>query len=664
MFETKLRNDGYGVLASEGQAGVVNSKGGHTVVLEAAGTYTLKEHFPDPAEVGAYQIIIQPNMHSSQFIGYHANGPADNSATPDGSVNELTSQQVALVVGIREPDSATGAYALVLANATMADVRGCEVFINELMIDHDPDYGSHFTNIPPLMLYNPFGVQSTESPAFVRRSLPYLPNMFIDSTPGFTTNIPWWSIVHKVAPDNADADRFNHLSWHRLDNYYEFLRASNGSIASQITLAGYPSFYPDLYSEILENISLTPVCNVVSVASTVITVDDARGFPKQPYYGMVLEYIDATGIRRTHTYTERSSYDSSNMNKPKQFTIVANSDFTSNLTAGTGIRLSRAYDFRPANTILNDSETSIITRTLPQTLAGSRDTNSLHMADAYLCLWHPNLGRPHTFYSDASRTWLNPLTDRAINQKPLNSMPEHFETVHYHDATYYASMGPFALRMKTAMPPTEAQSTYYTATSASVSSTTVTATGTIMAGWPTSGTNTVYVNSGSEEETFTYTGGGAGGTTLTGCVNVIGTPLTTMASGNHSLRYYKTADLAADGSHTRQVVSHTGNTITTNGGEAIGNEDYIFVDGRMYQVNGNVAEGDTSVVVFDTLPTSNRCRFYHIHWCRRRTSKLLKLLIPPLAQGLCKVDSRTAPIQPPRVCSITFGRVVAVVGHW
>ena len=601
MFETKLRNDGYGVLASEGDAGVTNSKGGHTIVLEAAGTYTLKEHFPDPAEVGAYQIIIQPNMHSSQFIGYHANGPAND--VPNGSVSELTSQQVALVVGIREPDSRYGAYALVLANATMADVRGCEIFVNELMIDHDPDHGSHFTNIPPLMLYNPLGVQATESPAFVRRSLPYYPSMFVDATPGFTTNIPWWSIVHKVGPDNADADRFNHLSWHRLDNYYEFLRASSGSIASQITLAGYPSFYPDLYSEILENISLTPVCTVVSVASTVITVDDARGFPKQPYYGMVLEYTDTTGTRRTHTYTERSGYDSSLMNKPKQFTIVANSTFTDNLTAGTKIRLSRAYDFRPANTILSDSETSIINQTLSQTLAGSRDTNSLHMADAFLCLWHPNLGRPHTFYSDASRTWLNPLTDRAINQKPLNSMPEHFETVHYHDATYYASMGPFALRMKTAMPPTEAQSTYYTATSASVSSTTVTATGTIMAGWPTSGTNTVYVNSGSEEEIFTYTGGGAGGTTLTGCVNVKGTPLTTMASGNHSLRYYKTADLAADGSHTRQVVERTNSTtITTNGGEAIAADSYIIVEGRMYQVNASgVAEGGTSIVVYDTL---------------------------------------------------------------
>ena len=441
MFETKLRNDGYGVLASEGQAGVINATGGHTIALEAAATYTLKQHFPDPSEVGSYQIIIQPNLHSSQLLGYHANGPAGD--VPNQSVNELTSQQVALVVGIREPDTATGSYGLVLANATMADVRGCEVFINEMMIDHDPDYGSQFTNIPPLMLYNSLGVQGTEKPAFLRRSLPYHTNMFIDATPGFTTNIPWWSIVHKIGPDNTDAVAFRHLSWHRLDNYYEFLRANAGSMASQITLGGYPSLYPDIYSEILENISLNPVCEVVSTTSTVISVDDARGFPKQPYYGMLLEYTDVNGIRRTHTYTERSGYDASLMNKPKQFTIVANTTFTSNLTAGTKLRLTRAFDFRPANAILTDQNTSVLAHSINNMITGSRDTNSLHMADAFLCLWHPNLGRPHTFYSDSSRTWLNPLTDRAIDQKPLNNMPEHFETIHYHDATYYASKGPF-----------------------------------------------------------------------------------------------------------------------------------------------------------------------------------------------------------------------------
>jgi hypothetical protein len=450
MFETKVKYDGYGVLASKGQAGVVNSKGGHTIVLEAGATYTLKHHFPDPSEVGAYQIIIQPNVHKSQFYGYHENGSA--TGLPDGSVNELTGQQVALVIGIREPDSATGGLGLVLAEATMADVRGCEVFINEVMLDHDPDYGGQLANIPPLLLYNALGVQGTEAPAFTRRSLPYHPGMFVDATPGFTTNIPWWSIVHKISPEDSSAVGFRHLTWHRIDNYYEFLRAGAGSIACQLTLAGYPSNYPDFYSTILENISLSPVAVVKSVSSTLITVDDARGFPKVPYYGMKLEYTDADGIRRTHTYTERSGNDATYMNKPYRFTITASSNFTSNLTVGTKIRLTRAYDFRPAGKLMKESKSSIFTRMLPQLLQGSRDTNSLHMADAYLCLWNPNLGRPHTFYSDATRTWLSPTGDRAVNRKPLNSLPEHYETIHYHDATYYNSLGPFTFAIKTPRP--------------------------------------------------------------------------------------------------------------------------------------------------------------------------------------------------------------------
>ena len=450
MFETKVKYDGYGVLASKGQAGVVNSKGGHTIVLEAGATYTLKHHFPDPSEVGAYQIIIQPNVHKSQFYGYHENGGA--TGLPDGSVNELTGQQVALVIGIREPDSATGGLGLVLAEATMADVRGCEVFINEVMLDHDPDYGGQLANIPPLLLYNALGVQGTEAPAFTRRSLPYHPGMFVDATPGFTTNIPWWSIVHKVSPEDSSAVGFRHLTWHRIDNYYEFLRAGAGSIACQLTLAGYPSNYPDFYSTILENVSLSPVAVVKSVSSTLITVDDARGFPKVPYYGMKLEYTDADGIRRTHTYTERSGNDATYMNKPYRFTITASSNFTNNLTVGTKIRLTRAYDFRPAGKLMKESKSSIFTRMLPQLLQGSRDTNSLHMADAYLCLWNPNLGRPHTFYSDASRTWLSTTADRAVNRKPLNSMPEHYETIHYHDATYYNSLGPFTFAIKTSRP--------------------------------------------------------------------------------------------------------------------------------------------------------------------------------------------------------------------
>ena len=72
---------------------------------------------------------------------------------------------------------------LVLAEATMADVRGCEIIINEVIPDLEPDAGSQFTNIPTLGLYNPLGVDETASPAFTRRSLPYRPNMFIQTTP-------------------------------------------------------------------------------------------------------------------------------------------------------------------------------------------------------------------------------------------------------------------------------------------------------------------------------------------------------------------------------------------------------------------------------------------------------------------------------------------------
>ena len=396
-------------------------------------------------------------------------------------MDELTSQQVALVIGIREPDSSTGALALVLANATMADVRGCEVFINEVMVDIDPDFGSQFTNLPPMTLFNSFGVNATESPSLSRRSLPYSVNTYTEATPGFTSNIPWYSIVHEVGPDDSTAEGFRHLSWHKLDNYYEFTRTSTGSIATQLTLAGYPSNYPDIYSEVLENVSLNPVCVVETVTSTVITVDDARGFPKTPYYGNKLEYTDANGVIRTHTYTERSGYDATNMNKPKQFTIVANSTFTSNLTAGTKLRLTRAYNFRKAGTILTDATASPAPTTITPFLQGTRDTNSLHLADAFLCLWHPNLGRPHTFYSDSTRTWLSPTGDRAVDKKPYNSMPEHFETIHYHDASYYASLGPFALHMKTPKPPEQAvKSGGYRTVQSTTSSTIVTDAGTAL----------------------------------------------------------------------------------------------------------------------------------------------------------------------------------------
>ena len=441
MFETKIRYDGYGILASVGIAGEVNQKGGHTILLEAAGNYTQDKHFPDPAEVGAYQIIIQPNTHANQLVGHHYYG----------SVNSLTGQQVNTVIGVKSADNTTGALGLVLAEATQADVRGCEIFINEVMLDQNPDFGEQLANIAPLALYNQFGTAGTESPAFTRRAFGYSPSLFSNSTPGYTVNIPWWSIVHKNGPD-SNATGFRHLSHHRLDNYYELSRSTLGSIGVQLTIAGYPSIYPDIYSHILQNTSLNPRCTFVSKTGTTVTVDNATLFPETPYYGQLLEYTDADGIRQTTSYTRREGLQAGTLNENYKFTDVSSSNnpFWTKLTVvGTEIRLTRAYDMLPAGDILTNSKKSIFTHILPQVLTGTRDTTSLHIPDAYLCLWNPNLGRPHTFYSDSSRTWLNLTGDRAVDKKPYNSMPEHFETIHYQDSIHAMSLGPFDLRIKT-----------------------------------------------------------------------------------------------------------------------------------------------------------------------------------------------------------------------
>ena len=232
-----------------------------------------------------------------------------------------------------------------------------------------------------------------------------------------------------------------------------FIRANAGSIGAQLTLAGYPSLHPNIYDSVMRNISLNPHCVLVSNTTTVLTVDDASGFPIEPLYGEVLSYIDANGIRRTATWTSRSGFDATNMNKPKLITLTgAQADFTNNLTAGTIIRLSKQNDtFRDAAEIFTDSERSILTRTLPQTLQGSRDTNSLHVPDAYICLWSPNLGRPNAKYLEGgiSPTDGFHALGTSTSEMPLNHMPQHFETVHYHDSTYYASLGPFALHIET-----------------------------------------------------------------------------------------------------------------------------------------------------------------------------------------------------------------------
>jgi len=74
-------------------------------------------------------------------------------------------------------------------------------------------------------------------------------------------------------------------------------------------------------------------------------------------------------------------------------------------------------------------------------------------------MWHPNLGRPYTYYSDnSSRSFYSATgtADSPVNKASLNNIPEHFETIHYHDFFYAASKGPFALGMKWVAPPHDA----------------------------------------------------------------------------------------------------------------------------------------------------------------------------------------------------------------
>ena len=473
LTETKVKYEGYGIAASVGAAGTKNAAGGHELVLEAAGTYTLNNHFPDPMEVGAYQIVIQPNLFKQQLKGFHANGPATD--VPDGSVVELTGQQVNTVIAIEQDISTNGSYTLILADAIMADVRGCEVIVNEVILDIEPDSGSHFTNLPSLALYNPLGLQETASPSFTRRSLPYRPGMFSSATPGRTVNIPWWGILHKDGAGASGAEKFRHLEWHKPDNYYELCRASYGCIGAQITLGGYPTSFLDIYEVHRRNRSMNPNCVVISNnGSSTITVDDNSLFPVVPYYGENLEYTK-DGITYTATYSNRTgTLTHATLGASTTFSGVSGSaEFWANISAGTIIKLTRPYGTQGSDKVFTDSLTSIVTRNLPQIANGSRDTNSLHLPDAYLCMWHPNLGRPFTWYSDTAtggtRNFYDKtgVADTPVDKKPYNMLPEHFETVHYQDFNYVASKGPFGLAMKWISPPGSAglsdDGTIYTA---------------------------------------------------------------------------------------------------------------------------------------------------------------------------------------------------------
>jgi len=452
MFESGVKYDGYGILASSDGtsttlAATVNKAGGHSIVLEAASEYTQGRHFPDPAEVGAYQIVIQPNVFDNQLIGYHNNSGA-----------ALTSQQINTVIGIKmdsngNVDGAKGGLTLVLAKATQADVRGCEVFINEAILDISNDQGSQFTNIPPLMLYNHVGIQLTESPTFTRKGFPYS-KMFSDATPAHTLHIPWWSILHKNAIKHngsalSEATNYRKLSQYSPEDYYMFMRSTFGSVGSQLTINGYTSLYFDIYDKYNKSISLNPKCTVVSFNTNgTIVVDNANTFPMYPYYQQRIQYTGKNGTIYTKTLTSVSGDTAATINIPKTLTLGAKSGadgFWDNIYDDAILTLTHSYNTLPAGELLTNKRKSVFANILPDIINGNQDTYSNHVPDAFLCMWHPNLGRPNTYFSDnTSRSWKG----NAVNKAAYNSLPEHFETIHYHDFTHAMSTGPFDYLIK------------------------------------------------------------------------------------------------------------------------------------------------------------------------------------------------------------------------
>ena len=451
LTETKIRFDGYGIADDSASC---NKAGGHRIQLEAGTNYNTQFHFPDPAEVGAYQIVIQPNLFSKQFMGNNENttfasleAPEDPSGA-NTTVTVLTDQLVATVVGMMNRD-------LILSEATMADVRGCEIYLNEIMLDIDPSTREQFTNIPTLGLTNPFGVNATSSGAFTRRSLPYHPNMFHRATPGLTTTIPWWAVAY------ASSTIFGVGAWkgtehYHPDDYYHFCRSTLGAVGVQTTMLGYPSHYLDVYSDYLT--ALTPIATIQEATAGsapnygTVKVNNNTLFPVAgfDYFNQQLVIIDAGGVERRATWEKKGVISGVGATDGAVvFTKVQEIDggFFAAAVAGATLRMTTKYGNSLSENIFTKSKESVATRNLPQLLSGTRDTNSLHLPDAYLCMWHYNLGRPMTWFSDSTSDRAS-KNDPAVDKKAYNHAPEHFEMVHYHEFAYAMSDGPFSFRAK------------------------------------------------------------------------------------------------------------------------------------------------------------------------------------------------------------------------
>ena len=345
LTETKLRFDGYGIADDTAS---YNAAGGHRIQLETGTNYNTAFHFPDPAEVGAYQIVIQPNLFSKQLMGNNENtvfastdAPKDPGGT-NATVRTLTDQLFATVVAMKNRD-------LILSEATMADVRGCEIYLNEVILDIDPSTREQFTNIPMLGLSNPFGVNATSSSAFTRRSLPYHPNMFHRSTPGHTVTVPWWSVALASSTIFSATAPWKGSQIHHPDDYYLFCRSTLGAVGTQTTMLGYPSHYLDVYTEYLT--SLTPVATVEhgDQSNNKLYVRNNNLFPVAgaDYYAQHLVIVDADGVEQTASYEDRGYIGGLGANGPVVFNAVTA------ITSGFGMRLFKVLLFvsNPSSTI-------------------------------------------------------------------------------------------------------------------------------------------------------------------------------------------------------------------------------------------------------------------------------------------------------------------------
>ena len=438
MTETKMKYDGYGILSTATE----NATGGHRLTLEAGTNYRTHWNFPDPMETGAYQIIIQPNLYSQQLMGFSEN--YDFGSDSGTKYPLLTDQQVATVVALQWNGSD---YDFILAEAIQADVRGCEVYLNEVMLDIDPSPNQQFTNLPPLALYNPLGINENTSPIWSRKSLPYRPGMFRMASPGYTLTVPWWVPALKSSDSLDASNAYRMVDWHRPEDYYLFSRSGYGSVGSQNVMDGYPSHFLHPYTHsYMSHVAKTEVKAADSSNSQLVVLNNSL-FPEigNRYMGHRLVVTASDGSQHTAAYTHRGVSSGAASQTTNVFYGVTPSDatqFWAAATEGAIVKITGEHGTLEAGEVYTNKTASVLANIIEDLQDGTQDTQTGHLPDAYLSMWHYNLGRPVTFYSDSR----NNIGDAAVDKKPYNHMPEHFETIRYQNFTYAVSDGPFDFR--------------------------------------------------------------------------------------------------------------------------------------------------------------------------------------------------------------------------